>query len=590
MLTAVAALVVLLFVLLVTVIIARSMVRPLRRLKAGALEIAEVRLPGEVRKLSEAGGNAAPSADMEPIGVHSTDEIGQVARAFDQVHREALRLAADEATLRGSVSAMFVSLSRRSQSLLERLLRLIDSLELGEEDPERLSNLFRMDHLATRMRRNSENLLVLAGHETPRRQSGPVSLVDVLRASVSEIEQYERVSLNVQPGIALIGNAVTDTVHLLAELLENATMFSAKSTQVSVSAHSLSDGAVLVGVTDNGMGMSGEQLMQLNWRLENPPVADVAVSRHMGLFAVAHLAARHGIKVGLQKPATGGITVHVLLPDALTAHDMNTAPWMQPAAAPAASALARAAPRAAPRAASFSPSRASQAQVRAPQVRVPQPPPPQVQVPQVQVPQVRVPQARAALAASPPATPTVVPEAPGPQPGAALPIFDSVESDWFRARGRKLPRHEAPSTQQASMLQANKQQASMQQASMQQASMQQATVQMPAVRQPLAEPPTAPQPAARQWSSPGDDGWRAAEAVLAPATGGITGAGLPRRTPQANLVPGSAGERPARPAQAAQPAESAEMARNRLAGFQRGSRRARTAVVPAANRAPDTAP
>jgi signal transduction histidine kinase len=583
-LTAIAALAVLLIVLLATVIIARSMVRPLRTLKAGALEIAEARLPGEVRKLSEAGGGT-PNAEVEPIGVHSTDEIGQVARAFDQVHREALRLAADEATLRGSVSAMFVSLSRRSQSLLERLLRLIDSLELGEEDPERLSNLFRMDHLATRMRRNSENLLVLAGHETPRRQSGPVSLVDVLRASVSEIEQYERVTLNVQPGVALIGNAVTDTVHLLAELLENATMFSAKSTQVSVSAHSLSDGAVLIGVTDNGMGMSGDQLTQLNWRLENPPIADVAVSRHMGLFAVAHLAARHGIRVGLQKPATGGITAHVLLPDSLTAQDMSPAAW--------APNLAAAPQRAVPRVGNFSqaqapPARAPQVQVpraQAPQLSVPQPRVPQARVaqaqaPQAQAPQVQVPRVRAAVGAPPPATPTVVPEAPGPQPGAALPIFDSVESDWFRARGRRLPRHEAPPAQPSGTRQSTGQQSTGQQSTGQPT-----TVQMPAVRPDYAEP-VAAQSVTGRWSSPGDDGWRAAEAVLAPATGGTTNAGLPRRTPQANLVPGTAGERTARPAK---PAESAEMARNRLAGFQRGSRRARTAVVPATH-APDSAP
>ena len=144
------------------------------------------------------------------------------------MHREAVRLAGEEARLRSSVSAMFVSLSRRSQSLLERLLRLIDSLELGEEDPERLSNLFRMDHLATRMRRNSENLLMLAGHEAPRRWAEPVPLVDVLRAASSEIEQYERIVLDVQPDVAVVGAGVADTVHLLAELLENATTFSAR--------------------------------------------------------------------------------------------------------------------------------------------------------------------------------------------------------------------------------------------------------------------------------------------------------------------------------------------------------------------------
>ena len=314
-LTAAAAAAVLIIVLLATVVIARSMVRPLRQLKAGALEVAGARLPEEVRELSTAGG-ADQDAEVEPIGVHSTDEIGQVARAFDQVHQEAVRLAADEARLRGSVSAMFVSLSRRSGSLLERLLRLIDSLELGEQDPERLADLFRMDHLATRMRRNSENLLVLAGQEPPRRWAEPVSLADVARASVSEIEQYDRVVLDMQPGLAVTGNAVADVVHLLAEIIENATAFSAKGTQVAVSGHSLRSGGVLISVIDSGMGMTEDQLAQVNWRLENPPVADVEVSRHMGLFAVAHLAERHGIRVRLKAAAGGGLIARVWLPGA----------------------------------------------------------------------------------------------------------------------------------------------------------------------------------------------------------------------------------------------------------------------------------
>ena len=182
----------------------------------------------------------------------SSDEIGEVARAFDQVHREALRLAANEAALRGNVNAMFVNLSRRSQSLVERQIRLIDDLEQGEQDSERLANLFQMDHLATRMRRNSENLLVLAGHEVSRRWNQPVALVDVLRAAVSEIEQYERVSLNVQPGIAVRGQAVNDVVHLVAELVENATSFSSAETPVTVSGHLLNSGGVLLDISDQG--------------------------------------------------------------------------------------------------------------------------------------------------------------------------------------------------------------------------------------------------------------------------------------------------------------------------------------------------
>ena len=252
-------LVLLILVLLTTTFVARSMTRPLRRLREDALDIAGTRLPDMVRRLSETEGSD-DSVEIEPIAVSSTDEIGEVARAFDQVHREAVRLAADEAMLRGNLNAMFVNLSRRSQSLIERQISLIDSLEQGEQDSGRLSSLFRLDHLATRMRRNSENLLVLAGHEASRRWSQPVPLVDVLRAAISEIEQYERVVLNVQPGITLVGQAVNDVVHLVAELVENATTFSPEDTQVHVSGQPLTSGGVLLDVTDGGVGISDQEI------------------------------------------------------------------------------------------------------------------------------------------------------------------------------------------------------------------------------------------------------------------------------------------------------------------------------------------
>ena len=309
-----AVLIVLAIALLFTVVVGRSMVRPLRRLRAGALEVAGVGLPETVRRMSEADSDNI-SIDVQPIDVNSFDEIGEVARAFDQVHREALRLAANEAALRGNVNAMFVNLSRRSQSLVERQIKLIDELEQGEQDPERLGNLFQMDHLATRMRRNSENLLVLAGHESARRWNQPVPLVDVLRAAVSEIEQYERVTLNVQPGIAVRGPAVNDVVHLIAELAENATSFSSADTPVNVSGHLLNSGGVLLDITDLGVGMGSEEMAHANWRLDNPPVVDVAVSRRMGLFVVARLAARHGIRVRLRPASAVGLTALVWLPD-----------------------------------------------------------------------------------------------------------------------------------------------------------------------------------------------------------------------------------------------------------------------------------
>ena len=349
----IAVILVLVIALLFTAIVGRSMIRPLRRLRAGALEVAGISLPETVRRMSETDGDDA-QLDVAPIDVDSVDEIGEVARAFDQVHREALRLAANEAALRGNVNAMFVNLSRRSQSLVERQIHLIDSLELGEQDAERLSSLFQMDHLATRMRRNSENLLVLAGHDVSRRWNQPVVLVDVLRAAVSEIEQYERVTLNVQPGIAVRGQAVNDVVHLLSELAENATSFSSAETPVTIAGHLLSSGGVLLDITDQGVGMGAEEMAHANWRLDNPPVVDVAVSRRMGLFVVARLAARHGIRVRLRPAASGGLTALVWLPDEAVTHeaegsspgqrrsDMNA---MDAAAdAPAASGFATAGP------------------------------------------------------------------------------------------------------------------------------------------------------------------------------------------------------------------------------------------------------
>ncbi len=188
--------------------------------------------------------------------MHSRDEIGQVAAAFDDVHREAVRLAAEQALLRGNVNAMFTNLSRRSQGLIQRQLSLISELESREADPDQLSSLFKLDHLATRMRRNGENLLVLAGEEPGRRWTRPVPLVDVLRAAASEVEQYERIELASVPTTEVAGRVVNDLVHLLAELLENATSFSSPQTKVKVTGHALPDGRVLIEIHDTGIGLS----------------------------------------------------------------------------------------------------------------------------------------------------------------------------------------------------------------------------------------------------------------------------------------------------------------------------------------------
>ncbi len=307
---------ILILVLIATFAVARSLVLPLRRLQAGALDIATVQLPERVRQLDDDPDPAA-SLEVAPIDVLSVDEIGQVARAFDQVHAEAVRLAGNEALLRRSFNAVFVSLSRRSQSLIERLARMIDSLEQNEEDPGRLANLFAMDHLVTRMRRNSENLLLLAGHEGARKWSEPVPLTDVTRAAISEIEQYNRVALKIQPGVMVSGHAVSDVVHLLAELIENATVFSPSDNRVLVSVQELGSGGVLIQVSDNGVGISPPRLAEINRRLDDPPAIDDSVSRHMGLFAVARLAQRHGVRVRLRAGSPQGLTALVWLPDSL---------------------------------------------------------------------------------------------------------------------------------------------------------------------------------------------------------------------------------------------------------------------------------
>ncbi|UBU15254.1 sensor histidine kinase [Nonomuraea gerenzanensis] len=307
----------LIIVLLLTVAIARSMVGPLRRLRTEALEVAGFRLPDVVRQLRVSGDTTV--RDVAPIEVEGNDEIGEVARAFDQVHRQAVRLAGEEAELRSNISSMFVNLSRRTQTLVERQISLIDGLEKGEQDGGRLADLFKLDHLATRMRRNSENLLVLAGHEATRRRSQPAKLVDVVRAALSEVEGYERVQVKVHRATSVLGSCANDLVHLVAELVENAIQFSPNNSQVTVTSSLIEGGGALLSVSDTGISMTEEELAEANRRLAEPPVVDVSVSRRMGLFVVGRLALRHGIRVQLRKGEGAGLIAMVLLPPALIA-------------------------------------------------------------------------------------------------------------------------------------------------------------------------------------------------------------------------------------------------------------------------------
>ncbi|MEV7006107.1 nitrate- and nitrite sensing domain-containing protein [Streptosporangium sp. NPDC051022] len=642
----------LLLVLVITTIMARSLVKPLRRLRTEALSVAGQRLPETVQALRESGD--ADAVKVLPIGVDSDDEIGEVARAFDEVHREAVRLAGQEATLRSNVNAMFVNLSRRSQTLVERQLSLIESLEHGEQDENRLGNLFRLDHLATRMRRNSENLLVLAGQEPARRWSQPIPLIDVVRASLSEVENYERVVLQLSAGVSVVGTSVNDVVHLIAELVENATSFSPKETKVVVSSNRIDGGGVMVAVTDVGIGMTADELAQANWRLAHPPVVDVSVSRRMGLFVVGRLALRHGIRVQLRQQDAGGLTAMVLLPEELLSGGVGSrqAPATQGGGdwaatmGPAERAVMDRSPMLAspagldPAQAAFTSFETAQQAFNTFDVRR------QLASFETQRPPVtndpltpspfdsswvgHIPQQGNGPSWSSPTADTGVwpglpvqggdagswqhtsqagtsvwpdqagtsvwPDAPvrggdsgiwtsmpardgdsgiwpgpggpgpldsrpfggrgfdaadntGPLPVISdpsvmeeakeefLPIFAAVESDWFKKVEPAAPA-EAPA-------------------------------------QKPEDVPASPAPDA--WSSPADAGWQAAKAVSEPALGGMTGSGLPKRVPRANLVPGTAApdQAAASPLPSLRPTVSPEAVRSRLTSFQKGVRQGR---------------
>ncbi|MFI9384018.1 nitrate- and nitrite sensing domain-containing protein [Kutzneria sp. NPDC052558] len=322
----------LLLALVTALFVARSLLRPLRVLRRTALDIADHRLPEEVQRiLTDPNPAEAAREVVDPVPIHTKEEVGQLARAFDAVHGEAVRMAAQQAMLRDNVNAMFVNLSRRSQALVERQLGLIDRLEQDEQDPDQLANLFELDHLATRMRRNSENLLVLSGTDLGRRLTRPVPAGDVIGAAVSEVEQYARIQVAPTPELTVQGRAVNDLVHLIAELLDNATAFSDPNTKVTVRTAKTRRGELAIEIHDRGVGMSGPDVNETNERLADPPEVDVAVSRRMGLYVVARLAKRHDIKVRLRgnEDIEGGMTALVVVPGSLVlapGAEVNTPP------------------------------------------------------------------------------------------------------------------------------------------------------------------------------------------------------------------------------------------------------------------------
>ncbi|WP_150243773.1 sensor histidine kinase [Nocardiopsis quinghaiensis] len=291
----------------------------LAQLRADTLGTARSDLPRIVRRL-EAGDHVDLDTEMKQLD-HGDDEVGQVADAFNIAQRTAVGAAVKQADIRAGVNRVFLGIAHRHQSLLQRQLQLLDRVEREEEDPDLLENLFQLDHLATRGRRHAENLIILGGAQPGRRWRRPVPLVDVLRGAISETEEYARVRLTSVPDLSLSGAAVADVIHLLAELVENATAYSPPHTEVTIATESVPRG-VAVEIEDRGLGMTEQVLTDSNRTLSEAPEFDVmtpGADSHLGLFVVAHLAAKHDIRVQLRHSPYGGTRAVVLVPNALVA-------------------------------------------------------------------------------------------------------------------------------------------------------------------------------------------------------------------------------------------------------------------------------
>ncbi|WP_250280912.1 nitrate- and nitrite sensing domain-containing protein [Frankia sp. CiP1_Cm_nod2] len=314
----------------ISLLVASPMIRQLRRLRGAALEVANDSLPSVVERLHR-GEQVQVETEVFPVRIGTRDEIGQVGEAFGTVHQVAVRTAVEQAAMRKSIGDTFLNLARRSQALIHRQLKVIDALERKETDPDELAELFRLDHLATRMRRHAEDLIVLSGSKPARGWRRPVPIKDVVRGAVAEVEDYTRVKVLPIAGSAIGGHAVGDVIHMLAELIENATSFSPPHTPVHVSGHQVSNGSV-IEVEDRGLGMTDEEYTEINERLSNPPPFDLRTSERLGLFVVGRLAQRHDIQVRLRPSPYGGTLAIVLVPSDLL-REIDDAPQEAPATA-----------------------------------------------------------------------------------------------------------------------------------------------------------------------------------------------------------------------------------------------------------------
>ncbi|WP_208637398.1 nitrate- and nitrite sensing domain-containing protein [Amycolatopsis echigonensis] len=639
--------------LMLMLVIARLMLRPLRVLRKTALDVAYTRLPETVQAILDDPDpvNASKKA-VDPVPVLTRDEIGEVARSFDVVHEQAVKMAAEQALLRENVNGIFVNLSRRSQRLVERQLGVIDRLEADEQDPDHLASLFELDHLATRLRRNGESLLVLSGAGLAKSVPKPVPAADVIGAAVSEIEQYARIEIGIVPEVAVQGLAIHDLVHVLAELLDNATYFSEPETKITVRAVITRKKALAIQVTDHGVGMSEERLAEVNERLADPPDLDVSVTRRMGLYVVARLAQRHGIEVRLREneDIEGGVIARVVVPAELLTQVRTVPPAMRNTPPPQnrnevshpslpplnrepepPNPLPLASPPAAAEPAQATGSTGSGgASENGGLVPLDQPislddlvagnraagpflspATPASEAPAWPTAEDLAPLTResygegASMAETefpplvlPKREPKyVAPEAPKEQPPAEpdgsaaleddvptrrLPIYQSVLSRWF-SEGEDSDTGTAGS-------------AAPEPETAESAESEETPAEQPRERraEALESTPLYPgsdEPEDDSWHSVSDEGWQAAQSLLESKNEEITPAGLPKRVPNAYLVPGSIGNAP-EPAQqqnsftdatAGMPGtgaitRSAAAARSRMASFQRGYKSGRHAL------------
>ncbi len=293
-------------------LVSRMLLNPIRRVREGALEVANTRLPEMVAKI-RAGGDPG---EITPIPVHTREEMGQLARAVDDMHRQAVHLASGEARLRSQVGEMFSTLSRRNTSLINQQLGLIERLEKDEEDPNRLESLFRLDHLASRMRRTGDSLMVLADAPMQTSENDALALGDVFQAAMAGVQEYQRVQIESSPLEKVNGAAASDVVHLMTELVDNALAFSPPTAPVKISTKQAGD-STIVEISDGGLGIAQDVLNSLNEDLRSGGEVTVETARRMGLLVVSRIATRHGITVSLARNPRGGTTATVLLPPAL---------------------------------------------------------------------------------------------------------------------------------------------------------------------------------------------------------------------------------------------------------------------------------